>query len=508
MGDYNKYPIGTAILIFPFFLVAHVIASLFMPAAATGYTPVYQYAVAFAALFYYCIGIIFIYMILKRSFHRMTVLITLIAITYGTMLPVYATQSASFSHVFAFAVNTIFCYLVMSGNDGTEINGLEYKKSLILGVSLAFVCLIRNTNGILAFMYLLYGFGSIGYRERIRIIFQPKRIFFNTIGFTLPLIPQLLYWKIKTGSIFVNSYSGETFQFARNPKIYEVLFSDSKGLLIFCPILIFSFLGLFYGKRNSELEKVKVASVIIFLLDLYIYAAWWCWWLGAAYGLRSFCDILCIFAIGIAIFVEHVFYDDFISERLLVSRTFRIIICAIGTIFIFNSQAFICGTEEGVVNNGLAGWKELNAALRYYYTGEDIHREHWWSISDGENKFIVADSYFKSMFEQEEGSAYVSQGAGWLLYGPYKEIPEGQYTITFVYQFSGEVPKDGIIGYVNVNSNEGAFDSASHATKISATSTIATIEDLAIDQPCRDFEVQVYAACAGLKIKEIIIMKE
>lgn len=123
LGDYNKYPIGTAILLSPFFFIAHAYANAFIPESATGYTPIYQYAVAFAAVFYFCVGIVFVYKMLKRSFCQVTILITLIAITYGTMLPVYATCSASFSHVYAFAINAIFCYLVLSGNDGLGNRG-------------------------------------------------------------------------------------------------------------------------------------------------------------------------------------------------------------------------------------------------------------------------------------------------------------------------------------------------------------------------------------------------
>lgn len=369
------------------------------------------------------------------------------------------------------------------------------------------MCLIRNTNGILAFMYLLYGVGSNGYRNRLRKLFNPKRILFNAAGFIVPFIPQLLYWKIKTGSIFVNSYSGETFQFARNPKIYEVLLSDAKGLLIFCPVLIFFFLGLIYEKKDSEPAKCRMASIVIFLLDLYIYAAWWCWWLGGAYGLRSFCDILSIFSIGIAAFVEHVLSSNFISERKPLSCAFKAVIGAIGIACILNSLAFIRGTDEGIISNNLAGWKELNRALRYYYTGEYVHRDNWWRISEGDNEFIVAESYFSSQFEQKEDRPYVSQGSGWLLYGPYKKIPRGEYKITFKYSFHGEVPADNIVGFVNANSNKGAFDSTGHITKISASDNVAVITGLKIEQPCNDFEVQVNAACAGLEIGEIIITK-
>ena len=85
----------------------------------------------------------------------------------------------------------------------------------------------------------------------------------NGIGFLLPVSLQLAYWKVKTGRFLIYSYSGESFQYIRNPKILEVLFSDAKGLFIFCPVLIFFLIGLLYlgeGSRKEGRKEIRAAQ--------------------------------------------------------------------------------------------------------------------------------------------------------------------------------------------------------------------------------------------------------
>ena len=62
----NKYFAGVTLLMMPFFLLAHLV-SLVSGLPADGYNPVYQYAVAFAALFWLWAGLFFLRKFLNRS---------------------------------------------------------------------------------------------------------------------------------------------------------------------------------------------------------------------------------------------------------------------------------------------------------------------------------------------------------------------------------------------------------------------------------------------------------
>lgn len=125
----------------------------------------------------------------------------------------------------------------------------------------------------------------------------------NILGGLLMVLPQMILWKIATGDFLCYSYEGEAFTYLANPKLYEVFFSDAKGLLIFSPILIFSIIGLFFLGR-VESGKYTAGIVAVFALETYTTAAWWCWWLGGVYSIRSFVDIFPFFAIAMAAFSD------------------------------------------------------------------------------------------------------------------------------------------------------------------------------------------------------------
>ena len=242
-GAVNKYPPGTALLMSPFFLATHFFVNLLYPEAANGHTLPYQYAAATSALFYYSVGITLTYACLLRFFHKATAIFTCFAITYGTMLPAYVyTNWAALSHVYAFAACALFCYLVIYGKDGSQDDSRP-SESLFLGVALGLVCLIRNANIIIIFFYLLYELGQTSYKRRLKNILQFRKLTLNSLGFMAIFAQLMLYWYATTGKFLINSYGTERFDFIFNPKICEVLFSDAKGLFIFCPILIFFFVG-------------------------------------------------------------------------------------------------------------------------------------------------------------------------------------------------------------------------------------------------------------------------
>ena len=91
----------------------------------------------------------------------------------------------------------------------------------------------------------------------------------------------------------------------------------------------------------------------------------------------------------------------------------------------------------------------------------------------------------------------------------YSELPAGEYTVTYYLglEEGTEIPEDGILGTVGVNSNAGAFNSADYQKKIDAGELTPVIENLIVESDCEDFELQVYAACAGLRIDSIEIRR-
>ncbi len=531
LGPFVKYPLGTALMILPFFLAAHGLAHILPGQVMDGYSPIYQYAVALAALVYCILGFILLYRILLLYFRKKTAALCCICIYFGTMLPAYAVRYASFSHVYAFALINYFFWLVLTGRDGsTWEKGSSPARSFLLGACAGLIFLIRNTDLTVLLLYLLYGFGMSGFSARLKRLFHPGRLALNAAGFLLPASLQLAYWKLQTGSFITNSYSGESFTFLTDPKILELLFSDVKGLFIFCPVLAFSIAGIFYvcRKEGGEERAAFPACLLILLANVYIYAAWWCWWLGAAYGIRSFCDILCIFAIFMAAFFEH--FAEWAKG--LVRLVLRLMLYILTAVFLLDSLAFQYAALEGRLNENLSGWFELNEALKNFYTAEYYREKHWWTIRDGENHFPVKNSYFLTRFPQKENSSFVSGGEGWLLFGPYKELPAGDYDVTFCFgplksgsdvedrlpeserrkgtaaeALNNEAASADTLGWVGLNSSSGAFDPADYQAQIPEDEQMVKISGLHLEENCPGFELQVYAYREGLQIEEIIIEK-
>lgn len=359
---FEKYPIGTAVCELPFFAVAHLLTLLTDPAAADGYTEMYDWSVGISGIFFYVLGTMVLYCVLRRMTGGRRALFVCFLMTIGTALPVYATKYASFSHIKTYALTAILIYLVLRIVEEED----AFRNNFLLGLVAGLLVIIRNINVFFLLFYLLYGFGRGKiWREHLKNVFSLRRLAPNILGGLLMVLPQMILWKIATGDFLCYSYEGEAFTYLANPKLYEVFFSDAKGLLVFSPILIFGIIGLFFLGR-VESGKYTAGIVAVFALETYTTAAWWCWWLGGVYSIRSFVDIFPFFAIAMAAFF------GWLSERLRErTRAVRIgMELFYGAMLIFFALvnfAFYKGTQTGVVNETMAFWWELREALQQVF---------------------------------------------------------------------------------------------------------------------------------------------
>lgn len=360
-----KYPLGTTLLQLPFLLIAYVIGWVGKMNYEGGYAPLFQNAVYIASVFYCVAGLVLIYKMLKKKYKSTNVAITCGCILWGTMLVFYATNFASFSHVYGFFTCVCFWYYInwyesvyMSLSKGYKI-GCD----LFLGILLAIVALIRNTNIIIGFVYLLYRVTSFdGFVKRLKKIFTSK-IVVQILGFMLVYGTQLIAWRLQVGSWILYSYGDETFTHLTDPRIGNVLFSDAKGLFIYSPILFAAMVGMISErKRNPEF---CVAQWIIFWIQTYIIAAWWGWWLGAAYGERMYCDLLIIFVEPLVGIWEGLKEQEcekkecYKGKYITVELGVRfLLIC-----FVILNIIWLIGCERGVISYNMGTWYMLKSQL-------------------------------------------------------------------------------------------------------------------------------------------------
>ncbi|WP_336518634.1 hypothetical protein, partial [Pollutibacter soli] len=117
--------------------------------------------------------------------------------------------------------------------------------------------------------------------------------------FILPIIPQLLYWKMMTGSYLFYSYGGQSFNW-NDPKILEGLFYYSNGWLPYSPIMVFSLAGFFLYRY---IKQWFWCLGLLFPLYVYIIYSWYCYNYINGLGSRPMIHIYPLLAIPLAAFL-------------------------------------------------------------------------------------------------------------------------------------------------------------------------------------------------------------
>ena len=135
---WNKYQVGQALMMSPFFLIGHLMSIAFHY-PLDGYSLFYQHAAGLSGLFYSLIGIYFLKKILQRYFSEKVTIITLAGIIFGTNLYYYSTFGSIFSHSYSFFLFSLFIYLIpiWFGNPKSK------KITIALGIVAGLILLVR-----------------------------------------------------------------------------------------------------------------------------------------------------------------------------------------------------------------------------------------------------------------------------------------------------------------------------------------------------------------------------
>jgi hypothetical protein len=222
----NLHPIGTAILMAPFFVAADWL-SAWTNLPRDGFSLYYQHGAALAAVAYFLLGLAILRRMLRQQFSDGVVLATLICITWGTNLFHYAVFDGTFSHAFAFFLVCVWLWLVEQWWERPTL-----ACSLAIGGVAALNVLVRHTNAI--FILLLPLYGLVRWQDvRGRVLELRSRwrmLAVAALAGTLVLAPQLALFKWITGQWFVNAYvtHGMGFTFGSPHLVAVLLFSTQR----------------------------------------------------------------------------------------------------------------------------------------------------------------------------------------------------------------------------------------------------------------------------------------
>ncbi|MCU1385892.1 MAG: hypothetical protein JWL71_4589 [Acidobacteria bacterium] len=281
----NLHPIGTAILMAPFFVAADLLTR-WSNLPRDGFSLYYQHGAAIAAIVYFVLGLALLRSILRRQFSDGVVLATLIGITWGTNLFHYAVFDGTFSHVYAFFTICVWLWLVDRWWDRPDP-----WCSVALGVVAALDVLIRHTNAIYLVMLPLYGITRWhDVRPRLMALWHRRLgLVAAALAGIVVLAPQLALYKWITGRWIVNSYDalGMGFSLA-SPHVVDTLFSTQKGLFFWSPLLLLSVAGAFVAQGKAR--AIVLSAAVVFLLQTALIATWSQWQFGASFGHRGYTD--------------------------------------------------------------------------------------------------------------------------------------------------------------------------------------------------------------------------
>ena len=254
----NAHPIGEAVLIAPFFAVAHALTR-WTNLTPDGFSRYYQHAAGLAGLCYVIAGLWSLDRLLRRHFPSAVALATLATLLAGTSLFHYATFDSTWSHAFSFALVALLLDLADEWRPG--------RSAIPLGIVSGLIVLVRHTNAIVV-LAIAGTLIIINRRDRLRLAATIGVVVFAIV------LPQLLLYHAATGSWIVSSYGDLGFTFG-TPHVAGVLVSVQKGLFFYAPVLLFAVIG--FAWLPPSLRRWLPAIAAILIVDTYLIASWWDW---------------------------------------------------------------------------------------------------------------------------------------------------------------------------------------------------------------------------------------
>ena len=291
----DKYPVGEAILLLPFFLTGHLIATV-MGVAADGYSHPELYAAGVAGLVYTVLGLSALGAALRRWFSEWVTAATLVVVAFGTGVFDYATYDSIFSHAFSFFAVSVMLLAAVRWYE----NPHSLLRALLLGLAAGAVIALRLTDVVLLPAVLVLGVGSLAAaRERLLLLRSNiARVGVAAAATVAVLAPQVITWYLATHHLLVRPYPGESFDFSHPQLIGSLVSFQPHGLLPYAPVLALAFGGLVAAWRWRR--DLAVPVTLAFLPFWFLVASWWDWSFTAGFGDRAFNDVVPLLAIPLA----------------------------------------------------------------------------------------------------------------------------------------------------------------------------------------------------------------
>lgn len=299
-----KVTMGKALMDLPFFLAADGFVTWNKTHKRTGFSKPYKYAIVLSTVFYALMGMILLRSVLLNFFTDKTTALVLLLLALATNLYLYTTHESGMSHPHTFFLLSAALWLSIKWTDNRHLGHAAW-----FGLICGLIVLIRPINLLLLLPlpFLSSAFQNKNLSKSAIIVglqsfFISRKFLIALFAAFLILFPQMLFWKLQSGSWFYYSYGDEEGFFFSKPQVWNGLFSFRKGWFIYTPIMFFAAVGLLFLFKKRPWMACAIS--LTFIVLVYITFSWWCWWYGGGFSARTLIDFYPYLALGLAAFIS------------------------------------------------------------------------------------------------------------------------------------------------------------------------------------------------------------
>lgn len=344
-----KGTMGMSILYSPFFGIGYLHAAI-SGDKLDGYSPPFDFWIHFGTLFYGLIAAFFLLRSLMRFFKPIIAVASYFLVLFGTNYFYYLFGQGELTHSYLFMLFALIVWLSIRWHQNQK-----GKYLLCIALLSGLVTLIRPTDLLIILFPFLYGiYDRTSFKIKMNLLGKNWRVLLLAVPiFFIPLLPQMIYWKLYAGSFLYFSYGSEEGFFFNDPQIINVLFSFRKGWFIYTPLAGFMVIGII--SLWKKFKEVALPISLLLIITLYIVSCWWDWWFGGSFGHRALIQYYALLIFPLAGVLQFLF-----------KKWWSAVPASLILVFMINLNLF----QTAQFRHSIIHWEAMSKEAYYYVWGK------------------------------------------------------------------------------------------------------------------------------------------
>jgi len=311
----NEWPVGSALLWAPFFLLGHGLALagqvLGLPWTADGYSMPYLVATGLGSAVYALLALCWLYRLCCDLAPPRVALLAVLTGWLASPLVFYMAGHPFMAHANDFFLNTLFLLLWIRDERPT------WRSRLILGLVGGLAACVRPQSATLLLWpgveMCIQGIRACFRRQRSRQVSSRRRSTEPGLGSSIASFvalgagalagfsPQMVVWRVVFGNwLLLNAYGAVgagSFDWCA-PHFFDVLFSTNRGLFLWTPIALLALWGLVWHLIRMR-RRWALFLLANLLAQVYVVGSWSSWSGACAFGQRFLVNTTPAWALGL-----------------------------------------------------------------------------------------------------------------------------------------------------------------------------------------------------------------